>query len=54
MSAEKRFDENWVMPDGYEFVPNPNAEVNEADDDGMDDADIAAVFADIRARRGVA
>lgn len=61
MSAEKPFDENWVMPDGYEFVPNPNAEPDHltlknhaeryGDDDGMDDEDVKAVMRDIQARR---
>lgn len=55
MSAEKPFDENWVMPDGYVFVTRAEMlEADEADDDGIDDDDVAAVFADIRARRGVA
>jgi hypothetical protein len=61
---ESDFGDDWVMPDGFEFVPNPNAEPDHltaknhaeryGDDDGMDADDMKAVLADIRARRGVA
>lgn len=46
-SGVDEFGDDWVMPDGYEFVPNSA----EADDDGMDDEDVKAVMRDIQTRR---
>lgn len=48
MPTEKNFDENWTMPEGYVYVPNPNAILEDMDED-----DVEAVIADIKARRGV-
>ena len=48
MPTEKNFDENWTMPDDHVYVPNPNAILEDMDED-----DVEAVIADIKARRGV-
>jgi hypothetical protein len=43
-----KYDENWTMPDDHVYVPNPNAILEDMDED-----DVEAVIADIKARRGV-